>query len=699
MTQKFNREFTIDEITVIPSHNKIVIDGSEQKIEPKIMQVLCFLAANQGRVVSRQEIATQLWPDTVVGVEVITRAIFELRKALNDSASAPRYIETVARQGYCFIHEVKTDVEPEVASVSLAVSNHKTGVLRKWFVVSSGVATLLCVMLIAVFSSTDSDESRAMPFVATVLTDDSVHAAMPTLNEDATDLLFVRDHQGQSDKRELVLLELNSHQERVLNVVDGDIVSPVWIPGRNALLYLACGEDNCTLMKQELTAELSDSPSSELYLFERKAYSLSLSHDGSELIVSHQQGADFVLSRYNLQEGTISSLVTETRQSSRPVYARQANQIYYLSYDRGSLKGLYKHNLKDGSNLQLTDQFYSIFSIAAKSDNQVWIAGKREGTSGIWSLDLSTGKLQERLVDVAGSFYADLYAPAGKSALVLKKWSRDIDVYTHSPELPDFKGLSSSAIDYYGRYTTSTNTMLFVSNRSGTYEIWRSDEIGATKLTNLRASSLSEPLLSEEHNTLAVIERDASQNMLRLFELSAQADINTLSAISETVIPKSTTLLNWLSYDTLLVSLFENNQYVLASLHAHTGNIERLALDAGLFAKAQDGNLWYVDLKNEQIVVRDNSGTVTPLFDVSALNIIRRPFHMNIDGEELVYAAREHDGISIKRVTSSDLEPVTVFTLPGDAVITQLGINESPLVIYDRRLGDRSAILMLDFDA
>ncbi len=80
--------------------------GSEVvRLSPKAMAVLTSLHEAAGQVVSRETLMEHVWPDVVVGEEVLTHAIAELRKALGDSRREPRYIETVQKSGYRLLIE------------------------------------------------------------------------------------------------------------------------------------------------------------------------------------------------------------------------------------------------------------------------------------------------------------------------------------------------------------------------------------------------------------------------------------------------------------------------------------------------------------------------------------------------------------------------------------------------------------------
>ncbi|MET3931594.1 DNA-binding winged helix-turn-helix (wHTH) protein/Tol biopolymer transport system component [Lysobacter sp. OAE881] len=70
------------------------------RITPKSMGVLLVLVEQAGRVVSRDSLMTEVWPDTLPTNDVVTQAITQLRKAFDDERGNPRYIETIAKNGY-----------------------------------------------------------------------------------------------------------------------------------------------------------------------------------------------------------------------------------------------------------------------------------------------------------------------------------------------------------------------------------------------------------------------------------------------------------------------------------------------------------------------------------------------------------------------------------------------------------------------
>jgi cholera toxin transcriptional activator len=82
--------------------------GVRLRLQEQPFQVLALLLERAGEVVTRDELREKLWPaDTFVDFDhSLNTAINKVREALGDSASSPRYVETLARRGYRFLGTV-----------------------------------------------------------------------------------------------------------------------------------------------------------------------------------------------------------------------------------------------------------------------------------------------------------------------------------------------------------------------------------------------------------------------------------------------------------------------------------------------------------------------------------------------------------------------------------------------------------------
>lgn len=83
-------------------------NGARVRLQEQPLQVLTALLENAGKVVTRDDLRQTIWPaDTFVDFDhSLNTAVNKIREALGDSASSPRFIETLARRGYRFIAPV-----------------------------------------------------------------------------------------------------------------------------------------------------------------------------------------------------------------------------------------------------------------------------------------------------------------------------------------------------------------------------------------------------------------------------------------------------------------------------------------------------------------------------------------------------------------------------------------------------------------
>lgn len=130
--------------------------GVRLKLHRQSFEVLLLLIAHRGDVVTREELQAKLWPkDTFVDFEnSLNAAVKKLRQVLGDSASDPRFIETVPRIGYRFMQKVEieepppavaaptkeaSDIPPRVRSLPRFLSR------KRWFVAPAAAIALLAL--------------------------------------------------------------------------------------------------------------------------------------------------------------------------------------------------------------------------------------------------------------------------------------------------------------------------------------------------------------------------------------------------------------------------------------------------------------------------------------------------------------------------------------------------------------------------
>jgi DNA-binding winged helix-turn-helix (wHTH) protein/Tol biopolymer transport system component len=175
-------------------------NGTKLRLPQQPLQLLAMLLERPGEILTRDELRQRLWPsDVFVDFDHgLNKSIQKLRDALGDSATSPRYIETIPRVGYRFIAPLRNGtrpLEPEVAATidrpaslpfaPVVIANRRA----PWRLLLAGVCLLVAITGIALYLST-----RPHPVVIqyTQLTDFTDSASTPALSPDGRILAFIR---------------------------------------------------------------------------------------------------------------------------------------------------------------------------------------------------------------------------------------------------------------------------------------------------------------------------------------------------------------------------------------------------------------------------------------------------------------------------------------------------------------------------
>lgn len=97
-------EFRLD----VGEHKLMRLDGSTNRSIPeKAFQTLVYLVRNSGTLLTKDELLQAVWHDVVVEENNLVKAIYAIRRFLDDASESPKYIETIPKYGYRFIAAVK----------------------------------------------------------------------------------------------------------------------------------------------------------------------------------------------------------------------------------------------------------------------------------------------------------------------------------------------------------------------------------------------------------------------------------------------------------------------------------------------------------------------------------------------------------------------------------------------------------------
>ncbi len=230
--------------------------GIKVRLQDQPFRVLALLLERSGEVVTREELRTEIWPDdTFVDFDhSLNTAINKIREALGDSASHPRFVETIPRRGYRFVFPVPRPPEKDEAGPSVGPAPPgipaARGILVKRKHLAWVVAAVATIGALAVGIAHFAEPSRELA-EGPPLTTFKIHppegttfaplATMgpPTISPNGQHLVFVGESKDGS--RMLWLRALDSVDAHSLTGTQ-DAHYPFWSPDSRQVAFFAEGK-------------------------------------------------------------------------------------------------------------------------------------------------------------------------------------------------------------------------------------------------------------------------------------------------------------------------------------------------------------------------------------------------------------------------------------------------------------------------
>ncbi|KGJ86850.1 winged helix-turn-helix domain-containing protein [Colwellia psychrerythraea] len=633
ITKKSNQAFRFSEFEAIPQANLLIKRSQKKRLEPKVMSLLVLLASKNGDVVTRSEILATLWPNIVVGDEVISQLIYSLRNALVDDAKNPKYIETIPKKGYRFIAEVKvtnadfpaekipeksaeknTRIESSESSESSESLNNNSQVSskNKWLI--STCLVLISTFFYTWFVSNDN--------LAKSVTNLAIQNILPVTQDIGVegDFSFHKDHNkmlyisSQLKRVDLYLKTLGNNQSEQMTNDDWIESSPLWLD-KNTITYIRKKSGQFQIIRHVLTKEPEVVYESEHAIFHltlktNEPFSISfIEYDNYQHNKLHE------VKSINLLNNKVSYLHESTLHLPSDilyqVYSLDGQTLYFFN-NSDQVKEIISLDLKNNQYKTITNKFSWVEHIALLDSGNLLISGEVSATKGIWQLNINNQTIKSILPSSSGQritrakfkqnqiYYATYKSSTNQVIADIKQQSFDF--------LPK---LNSDANEYYGVYSTDNKTMYFVSNRTGFYEVW-SYNLNTQKtkqVTQLQASFIYKPVISNTKNRLAVVYK---KEELTLSIIS----LTTGKPIKESTIPSMKYPLTWSKDDSHIYISEHIKQVNIYQYDSETLDAKLIQTNAGLFAKENSGEtgLTLIDYKVNGLINKDiNTGKITPL--------------------------------------------------------------------------------------
>ncbi|MCP4550153.1 MAG: hypothetical protein GY835_27140 [bacterium] len=480
--------FNLGDWLVEPALNRISNERGAVQLSPRNMRVLCCLARQPGRVVSRPELFDTIWHGVVVGEEVLTGAISELRQTLSDDPRCPRFIETIRKGGYRLIGPV-VPIEDPLLPVKLrpraVAPSGLRPISRGGYIGLAAIIVLMsCVWaLIAGRSTTTYDSSwQTVP-----LTSLAGQERYPTLSPDGSRVAYIR-RGFQRKASQLYLRQCGTTNEILLSESENQFSFTAWSPDGAAIAFVVLQPEQAVLR----TVPSLGGVCVDLANLDGRVRGIDWSPDGRYLAVSLQstgQSADInFLDLETKQWSSPGSLRDTDTHEICPAFSPSGTTLAFVRIEDTGREHVFTLDLgsRGAGAERLTDRPATYSSLDWLPDGQTLVASaSTRDHHQIWRIHLSNGAMEPQQVGQRHVYSAAAASTA--PGLVMASLDLDYDLaeldLRHLPEDTSAcrlrSVLSSTWIDGQAAFSPRTGKVAFTSDRSGELQIYLSAGAGS----------------------------------------------------------------------------------------------------------------------------------------------------------------------------------------------------------------------------
>ncbi|RZI61500.1 MAG: transcriptional regulator [Zymomonas sp.] len=111
--------FRFDRFVLDPVDRRLLRDGAVVDLSPRYFDALVLMVGEPGRLITKDRFLDEVWQGVPVTDEALTQCIRSLRRALDDDAARPRFIQTAPKHGYRFIGAIEAPVHAQASRTSV----------------------------------------------------------------------------------------------------------------------------------------------------------------------------------------------------------------------------------------------------------------------------------------------------------------------------------------------------------------------------------------------------------------------------------------------------------------------------------------------------------------------------------------------------------------------------------------------------
>jgi len=488
---------------VCPDINRIIDADTEHQVPDKFMQVLVVLIEAAG-VVSRQELFDAVWPGTFVVDESLTRAISSLRRLFDDDPKDPKIIETIPKKGYRLLAPVEKISEQAAPRTGGAAVSSLTG-RRPWVVPLFVVAALVAAA--AAWWMVDRGRRPDNPATQIRLTALPGVEEYPSLSPTGDRVAFVWDG-GDEEPDGIFVQVIDAGPPLRLTTTPGHYAYPAWTPDSRHIAYARIAGDRRGIFM----VPAAGGAETEVVAAEGESTLLApaYSPDGRWLVFSYRRapGEPWQLHRMDLETGEIECLAPSTAipyGGHRAQFSPDGRSLAFLRL-QGDARDLVIASAAGSSPRTVDTDGRPVADFAWTSDSAGFVVNLGEALESI-DFDGSSRRILSStrpLGIVTVAVETPLLAfSEGRREKNIWEWAppSGVDLEQHPARL-----IHSTAWDAFPAVSPDGDTIAFLSDRTGTSQLWLASRDGADarQLTHLDRVIWGAPAWSPDGRRIAI---------------------------------------------------------------------------------------------------------------------------------------------------------------------------------------------------